>query len=85
MMLALNSNISTHHNYMDTLLVSGLVNAADPDAALNTARQKTGQDDPPESAVAEARQRLLEGAAMPFAANPDLRQRLVDIFGKTSP
>ena len=36
-------------------LVSGLVAAADPDAALDAARQATGQDDPPESAVAEAR------------------------------
>ena len=60
-------------------LVSGLVNAADPDAALAAARQTTGQDDPPESAVAEARRQLLEDAARPFAANPDLRQRLVDI------
>ena len=60
-------------------LVSGLVAAADPDAALDAARQTTGQDDPPESAVAEARKQLLEDAARPFAANPDLRQRLVDI------
>ena len=60
-------------------LVSGLVNAADPDAALDAARQATGQDDPPESAVTEARQRLLEDAARPFAANPDLRQRLVNV------
>ena len=60
-------------------LISDLVNAADPDAALDAARQATGQDDPPESAVTEARQRLLEDAARPFAENPDLRQRLVDI------
>ena len=60
-------------------LVSGLVNATDPDAALDIARQTTRQDDPPESAVAEARRQLLEDAARPFAANPDLRQRLVDI------
>ena len=60
-------------------LVSGLVNAADPDAALDAAQRATGQDDPPESAVTEARQQLLEDAAKPFAANPDLRQRLVDI------
>ena len=60
-------------------LVSGLVTAADPDAALDAARQTTGQDDPPESAVAKARQRLLEDAARPFAANPDLRQQLVDV------
>ena len=60
-------------------LASGLVSAVDPDAALDAARQTTGQDDPPESAVAEARKRLLEDAARPFAGNPDLRQRLVDI------
>ena len=60
-------------------LVSDLMKAADPDAALDAAQQSTGQDDPPESAVAEARRQLLEDAARPFAANPDLRQRLVDI------
>ena len=60
-------------------LVSGLVGATDPDAALDAARQTTGQEVPPESAVAEARRQLLEEAARPFASNPDLRQRLVDI------
>ena len=60
-------------------LVSGLVDATDPDAALDAAQHATGQDDPPESAVAEVRKQLLEDAARPFASNPDLRQRLVDI------
>ena len=60
-------------------LVSGLIDATDPDAALDAAQRATAQDDPPESAVAEARQKLLENAARPFAANPDLRQRLEDI------
>ncbi len=60
-------------------LVSDLVKATDPDAALGAARQTTGQDAPPESAVAGAQRQLLEDAARPFAANPDLRQRLVDI------
>ena len=60
-------------------LVSGLVDATDPDAALDAARHETGQDDPPESSVTEARRLLLEDAAQPFASNPDLRQRLVDI------
>ena len=60
-------------------LVSGLVEATDPDAALDAAQHATGQDDPPESAVVEARKQLLDDAARPFAANPDLRQRLVDI------
>ena len=60
-------------------LVASLVNATDPDAALVAAQQATGQEEPPESAVAEAKRRLLDEAARPFAANPGLRQRLVDI------
>ena len=60
-------------------LVSRLINATDPDIALDAARQATGQVDPPESAVSEARQQLLEDAARPIAENNDLRQRLVDI------
>ena len=67
------------HGVPLTDLVSGLVAAADPDAALDAARQATGQDDPPETAVVEAQQRLLEDAARPFASNPGLRQRLTDI------
>ena len=61
------------------VLVSDLARAADPDAALDAARQTTGQDEPPESAVAKAQKQLLEDAARPFASNLDLRQRLVDI------
>ena len=60
-------------------LNSGLVTATDPDAALDAARQATGLEEPPESAVAQARQQLLEDAARPFASNPELRQRLADI------
>ena len=60
-------------------LVSDLLNATDPDAALKAAQQATGQDDPPEEAVAEAEKELLDAAAKPFAANPELRQRLVEI------
>ena len=60
-------------------LASDLVKASDTDAALDAARQSTGQDDPPESAVTEAQRQLLEQAAKPFAANPDLRQRLMSI------
>ena len=57
-------------------LISRLVHATGPDAALEAARHATGQDEPPEEAVAQAQQQLLEDAAMPFAANPELRQRL---------
>ena len=60
-------------------LAPGLLDAVDPDAALEAAKQATGLDDPPESAVTQAQQQLLEAAAQPFAANPDLRQRLIDV------
>ncbi len=60
-------------------LVSNLVNATDPDESLKAARQATGQDDPPEEAIAKAEKELLDSAAKPFAANPELRQRLIDI------
>ena len=60
-------------------LVRGLVNAGDADAALDAAREATGQDDPPGEAVSRAARELLETAARPFAANPELRQRLTEI------
>ncbi len=60
-------------------LVSDLLNATDPDAALDAAREATGQDDPPDEAIAETEKELLERAAKPFAANPELRQRLIEI------
>ena len=59
-------------------LVSGLAEATDPDTALDAARQATGQDDPPGEAVAKAKRQLLEDAARPLAANPQLRQLLSD-------
>ena len=60
-------------------LVTGLVDATGPDAALERAQQTTGQDEPPESAVDQAREQLLEEAAKPLAANPELRQLLANI------
>ena len=60
-------------------LVSKLVNATDPDEALKAAQEATGQDDPPDEAIAKAEKELLDSAAKPFAANPELRQRLIDI------
>ena len=60
-------------------LVSELLNATDPDAALREAREATGQDDPPEEAIAKAEKELIEAAAKHFAASPKLRQRLIEI------
>ena len=60
-------------------MISGLIRATDPDAALEAAQQATGQEEPEEAAVEQARQELLESGALPFAANPELRQLLVEI------
>ena len=60
-------------------LISGLIRATDPDAALEAAQLATGQEEPEEAAVEQARQELLESGALPFAANPQLRQLLVEI------
>ena len=60
-------------------LISGLIRATDPDAALEAAQLATGQEEPEEAAVEPARQELLESGALPFAANPELRQLLVEI------
>lgn len=60
-------------------LVGSIVNAIDPDVALEVARVATGQDDPPQSEVENAQQQLIEDVALPLAANPELRQVLVII------
>ena len=57
-------------------LITNLLRATDPDAAIQTARDTTGLDDPPPEAIAEAERRLREDAAAPFAYNPELRDRL---------
>ncbi len=60
-------------------LIAGLVAADDPDAALKAAREATGEDEPTEAAVDEARKRLAEDAARPIASNPALRELLIDL------
>ena len=57
-------------------LITNLLRATDPDAAIQTGRDTTGLDDPPPEAIAEAERRLREDAAAPFAYNPELRDRL---------
>ena len=59
--------------------MSELVKATDPDATLDAAKLATGQDEPPDEAIVKAEKELLEAAATPFAANPELRQRLIEI------
>ncbi len=56
-----------------------LVDAIDPDRQLAEARKATGLPDPDEAATAVAKAALLEAAVQPLAANPALRDRLVDM------
>jgi len=60
-------------------ITARIVDALDPDRHSEAARQETGNPDPPPEAIAAAAKRLLEDAAKPLAANPDLRQRLVAV------
>ena len=60
-------------------LITSLVRATDPDAALEVARESTGLDEPPAEAIAEAEKQLREEAAAPLAYNTELRQRLETI------
>ena len=60
-------------------LITNLVRATDPDAALAAAQEATGLAEPPPQAVAEAETQLMNSAALPFATNVELRQRLETI------
>jgi len=56
-----------------------VVRALDPDEHLAVAKKVTGADEPPATAVEEAKARLLKEAAAPVAGNPDLRAKLIEI------
>ena len=58
-------------------LVHALVEATDPDRAIETARTATGNDDPSPEAVAEAARALMDAAVEPLATRPALRDRLI--------
>ena len=60
-------------------ITAALVKASDPDAALERAQEETGLEEPPPDAVSSAARQLREEAAKPLAANPGLRQLLLDI------
>lgn len=60
-------------------ITSGLVQALDPDYQYATAQQTTGQDDPTVEEVAEAAKALLDAASQPLAANPALRDKIIDV------
>ncbi len=56
-----------------------LVDAIDPDRQLADAQQVSGQTEPDERAVVAAKTALLDAAVQPFAANPALREQLIDV------
>jgi type I restriction enzyme, R subunit len=59
-----------------------LIDALDPDTQLAAAKESTGAADPTPDQLAAAARKLIDEAAKPLAANPDLRERL--IAAKTS-
>jgi type I restriction enzyme R subunit len=62
-----------------TVVTNGLVNALDPDAQIEAARKATGIEEPPAEEIGKAASALLEEAAKPIAANPSLRNKLIEI------
>lgn len=61
------------------VLKARLVAAIDPDRVRAMARAVTGLEEPGADAVAAVRRELLADAVQPLAANPALRQQLVDV------
>jgi len=62
-----------------SVITGALVNALDPDVQIETARKATGSQDPPPEAIQMAAGTLLDEAAKPIAANPTLRNKLIEI------
>jgi len=62
-----------------SFVTGALVNALDPDVQTEAARKATGLDIPPPEEVQKAGAALLEEAAKPIAANPALRNKLIEI------
>ncbi len=62
-----------------SLITGALVSALDPDVQIEAARKATGLENPPPEEVQKAGATLLEEAAKPIAANPALRNKLIEI------
>ncbi len=62
-----------------TAIAHGLVDALDPDSQLEAAKKATGMEEPPPEAIEKAAVTLLAEAAKPIAANPPLRNKLVEL------
>ncbi len=60
-------------------IAHSLVGALDPDSQLEAAKKATGLEEPPPEAIEKAAVTLLAEAAKPIAANPALRNKLVEL------
>jgi type I restriction enzyme, R subunit len=56
-----------------------IVQALDPDVQVEAARRETGTAEPSEQQVAQVAAKLLMEAAKPLAANPVLRQKILEV------
>jgi type I restriction enzyme R subunit len=60
-------------------ITSRIVEALDPDVHLEAAKKATGTDEPSPDQVKQSATKLIQEAAQPIAANPNLRNRLIEI------
>ncbi len=60
-------------------ITHSLVEALDPDVQLEAAQEATGDEEPSPEAIERAATRLLMEAAKPIAANPALRNKLIEL------
>jgi len=60
-------------------LARGLIDAADPDSHLALARERTKLEEPPQEAIEDAGRALIEEAVKPLAANPKLRDFILEV------
>lgn len=74
------TSLTAGHSLSD--MIHDLLQAIDPDAQLETARQMSGQVKPDEKALQTAVKHLYWTATEPFRTNPHLRQTLIAIHGR---
>jgi type I restriction enzyme R subunit len=69
----------TAHGQPLSSIAAEIVTALDPDRHIEAARAASGEAEPSEEQIAQARQQLLHQAAKPLAANPALRTLILGI------
>jgi type I restriction enzyme, R subunit len=60
-------------------LARGLIDAADPDRHILLAQRETNLAEPPQEAIDDAARKLIEEAVKPLAANPRLRDKILEV------